>query len=123
MRRQLKFRAYPTESNRDKRIIEDWQDTDIMTSYGFNGGDSYNVVQFTGTYDAAGIPIYESDIVLYSKWNTADGMSPMGINGWKRGEVMFDKGKFIVKGNETWDTLNYINLQVIGNIYENPDLL
>lgn len=75
-------------------------------------------MQFTGLLDKQGVEIYEGDIVTH--------------NGFEFSEVVFRKGGFQVNNmldgltNDEHYFLGDINLEmfkVIGNIYENPELL
>lgn len=75
---------------------------------------SYSLMQFTGLKDKNGREIYEGDVVLIHQWN-------------RKYEVIFESGMFKVKGNTRFSlcttTNGELTCEVIGNIYENPELL
>ena len=75
------------------------------------------LMQFTGLHDKNGKEIYESDIVEVTRQCI-----------WEKGIVVFIDGCFFIKVNETLLALyecepNNYELEVIGNIYENSNLL
>lgn len=79
----------------------------------------YDVQQFTGLKDKNGIEIFESDVV---RWETRN-KKQVGRVYWNTGKARFDiewGGNRIDYGEPDLDS-NII--EVIGNIYENPDLL
>lgn len=76
-----------------------------------------NLMQFTGLTDKNGKEIYEGDVVRKLSTSLLEDMV---------GVVEFQRGRYILrKGNitETFGAVNGAFLEVIGNIYENPELL
>lgn len=127
-----KFRAYSTEENKmyyphsDKNV--DWTiDNEtgfIAPSVNLGDGmwgmiDKYKLMQSTGLKDINGVEIFEGDLVEHED----------NINGhwetFEACEVVYDKdcAQFCFKDDAGNFLTDYRNLNVIGNIYENPDLL
>lgn len=75
--------------------------------------DEFELMQYTGLKDKNGKEIYEGDIVYIPQWH-------------RKYQVIFEGGMFKVQG---WSSLSLatakgeISCEVIGNIYENPELL
>ena len=131
MKREIKFRAWDKIEHQmlfsgidyQLRLIshicqDEFADESVI---GFSrlDWDRFDLMQYTGLHDKNGKEIYEGDIWL--------------MNGIKSQPmiVCFDNGKFISKstwgeylkrddGYTYWD---FIDGEVIGNIYENPELL
>lgn len=79
--------------------------------------DKDTLGQYTGLHDKNGKEIYEGDIVLITR--------PCIL---EKGEVKFINGCFAIKFKDTLLMLyqceiNNFKLEIIGNIYDNPDLL
>jgi YopX protein len=72
----------------------------------------WEFVQFTGLHDNNGKEIYEGDVV---EWEATDG----GEHFMRRGAVVFKGGAFTIEGSR----LSSRHDEIIGNIYENPQLL
>jgi len=79
------------------------------------------LMQHTGLKDKNGKEIYEGDIVNF--------LENYGFAGWHEsdnpGVVEFNKGQYLVKGSQMSlaGDISHHGLEVIGNIYENPELL
>ena len=78
------------------------------------------LMQFTGRKDKNGVEIFEKDIVKISVDDAFDYVDGIGFVDWyeKKSEyAIFSKG-------EPWIPLSIKGeIEVIGNIYENPELL
>lgn len=119
-----KFRAWFDSEMYDKPVVYDgefyldWRE--------FENGETYNgavLMQSTGMFDKNGKEIFEGDIVKYKA----------GCNTFKE-EVAYDKN-FAVFGvmgantdiiftfEELFEDISINSLEVIGNIYDNPELL
>ena len=113
--RKLKFRAW------DKR-------TNIMLSWGnllhrYNSLDCLSfsfldIMQFSGLKDKNGKEIYEGDILLYSNNALKNIVRPVVYKWGSFGIEGVSKGTHICFGNLLKEVI-----EVIGNIYENPELL
>lgn len=119
--REIKFRAW----DKDDLCMRDW-DNLLSHVYAkdkntiFNDSD-YEVMQFTGLKDKHGKEIYEGDIVRKDGW--------IYEIRWSKYGAGFD----LATKNDSWpkqeDGYAYHSglydteiIEVIGNVYENPDL-
>src|SRR5512146_66283 len=119
MKREIKFRAWSKKTN-------DWCDHGSAEWFFSDGGgplySSYDsehteLMQYTGLKDKNGKEIYEGDVV-----EVEDGPNK------KKREIVFKDGAFSLKllNGATEYLPNYVRygqIEVIGNIYENPELL
>jgi len=122
--RQLKFRVWDKLQERYTRCDEGYQGHYVLSLKGEfhnlqngSGGKEYVVQQYTGLKDKNGKEIYEGDIVKAT--------SNQYENENFVGKVIFDEGCFL-----TWVNKNDIrgiwgedDIEVIGNIIENSELL
>lgn len=121
--REIKFRAWDKKGN---QMIEN---EELMFS-GTDGFYSLNqegqefewdcVMQFTGLHDKNGKEIYEGDIVNYG--NYTDNNKPCNE------KIIFENCSFVGREIRKFGDKNAVSMigkdcEVIGNIYENPELL
>ena len=137
--REIKFRAwdkvnkkmYPVTylSLTDKRLTmfalpkkgnEPWEEMGVP-------GNQIELMQFTGLKDKNGKEIYEGDILVV--WNNKDLDLTMILKSFGASEIYWDEGNacFAHKrkdGNYMMLTKNEMSkMEVIGNSFENPELL
>ena len=97
-----------------------------------NNGDDFVLMQFTGLMDKNNNPIYEGDIVKKHIEFYTDPADFRGRRFVKKDYVYFiEWGKWCYIKRESINDLNYfsfdiieaIEYEIIGNIYSNPELL
>jgi len=109
--RETKFRAWNGE--RMKEVLTwGFNERFISTPKETSPQEDLKVMQYTGLKDKNGKEIYEGDIV---EWESKRVGSPYGVNEISRAVVKFE--------NQKWSPWLSEFMTVIGNIYENPELL
>ena len=108
--REIKFRAW--DKDRREMIFNEFTLHPSGFATTFGSEVDWPIMQFTGLHDLHGAEIYEGDVLREGKkkmdvfWNT------LGSGGWWFSENHCHVHK-----------VNLNNIEVIGNIYENPELL
>lgn len=116
MNRQIKFRAWDTETN---EMIENFARLSangrMYTIHTPEPEPTYEVMQFTGLLDKNGKEIYEGDLIKHSGYIY---------------KIIFNNCGFTAINTDSktavpaeCEFLNNIELEVVGNIYENSNLV
>ena len=131
MKREIKFRAW--DGSQMLTICrlglrgfshETWSSSPVSNK--IHSNDSLELMQFTGLKDKNGKEIYEGDVLSLDypiKDAFGDDNSSIRIKVF----IEFQGGSFWFSGEGytdcNWHFYNEIDREIIGNIYENPELL
>lgn len=111
--REVKFRAW----DEDKKQMLEPQDLSVSRKYWkWLGQYDYPLMQYTGLKDKNGVEIWEGDVVKHTYWRYPKvKTSELGVVSYCDREARFE---FCLSLNTP-----LLELEVIGNIHENPELL
>ena len=118
--KELKLRAYNKQEN---KLFYSRDDSRGLSNffYQIEFGGLSNPTEFIGEYDKNKKEIYENDIVKFEEYLPDEGLKI------QIGKIVFKNGSFIIehiKGGYFNSIYNYMyDLEVIGNIFENKELL
>lgn len=130
--REFKFRAWETISKKmfhqvrcggmfdgEASAPTTWNGSDWVH---LTGGEYTEVMQYTGEHDDNGIEIYEGDIVLCKDYNDDEYTSLISYNS---GAFTVDVNNYDYNQTTIGWGMEYDieSIKVIGNIYNNPELL
>lgn len=129
MNREIKFRVWIRENQNpydepDQMLYFDLkkyaEDQDSEMGFFRIDIDKMPIMQFTGLLDKNGKEIYEGDIVrlVNESYNPECGDDPFLLHN-----VFFDRGAFCVGRGLCLREYEQHEIKVVGNIYENPELL
>jgi uncharacterized phage protein (TIGR01671 family) len=117
--REIKFRAWIDSTLGDYMAVQGEPDLETLSSFMHHYSDCKNLMQYTGLKDKNGKEIYEGDVL---KINLYDDEWITKVRNYL-GTLIID-----IEGCD-WNTtaLSFLDdeaeTEVIGNIYENPELL
>lgn len=127
--RKIKFRAW-VETREGKEMVYDWcflntQDNHFnavdLTNERPDIGEVYSVMQFTGLLDKNGREIYEHDWCR-AEFRTKDGIKVI------QGKIILDQFMWCIDctnsiGEDIFSINRPHNFEVIGDIFNNPELI
>lgn len=119
--REIKFRVWCEARKEMLQIQRHSFKTNKSMPYGWNMQYEFDaIMQYTGVLDFNGTEVYEGDIVKLIEDRYREDV----FESFIAGEVKFRNGSFYITDGAVsrfrWD--DYI-VEVVGNIYENPELL
>lgn len=109
--REIKFRAWNSKKP-EMLLLGDLTDANWDIRFIFK---HYKIMQYTGITDKNGFEIYEGDII--KRTSPTQGSSKYTVVTWRSGGTGIGFNLRASDGNQSKSFI------VIGNIYENPDLL
>lgn len=126
--RQIKFRAWDTRTKEwcGGFCIEKgglWKEGSNDSWVDLQHSEIIKLMQFTGLLDKNGKEIYEGDILRTGNLKRYNDKTDIAEVRWFRGGFMLHlNGNFGYRDIERYDNDSQL-YKIIGNIYENPDLL
>lgn len=121
--RKIKFRAWWKKQLRYNAIVGNGQCLFIPNAtgeYKWVNIAECNVMQFSGLHDIKGTEIYEEDIVTIKSYNFPHQEKEKFRIAYSQEDMMF---KFVsVENQREYDKYGFHSIEIIGNIYENPEL-
>jgi len=119
----VRFRAWDKKNKKMVNVRQiNWNDRGEIEYINGDEASNFVLMQYTGLKDKNGREIYEGDIV---KWQSVY----VGVYVTEVGVVDFQHGCFGIKykshngTNVFWSFTGKEDLEVIGNIYESPELI
>jgi len=122
--REIKFRAWDNENKvmgyfpNDDNMFEIQDFRGFINCYEFSdiiSNVKYEIMQYTGLKDKNGKEIYEGDVLRYKK----SGLFYKVLCDFECGRYFFVKQE----ENKIIDISWHIQMEVIGNIHENPEII
>ena len=119
MNREIKFKSWDSE---EKVMLDPVTIEWLMVSNLSAKASKFKLMQYTGRHDKNGVEIYEGDKVWCTWTTTYDDKEGVGV-------IEYHAPSFIIvrevhtDGKVPFDFNYFKTIEVIGNIYENPELL
>ena len=125
MKREIKFRIWDKEKG---KMLNKYDVGFITLSYldVYGSDEFYEFMQYAGLKDENGVEIYEGDIVRVEHTNYYETEIEPEYKPWI-GKVIFkESGYYIQTGcdyHPSLSNIRIVSINVLGNVFENPELL
>lgn len=116
--RKIKFRCWDIVNKKMRSDKDLWDITYNEIFIHTPDQRALNIMQYTGLKDINGTEIYEGDIIKIQ--SMVHDNYPVYV-----GKVVFENGAYMCnsKWNTHWIGDMFLSKEILGNIYENPELL
>lgn len=130
MNREFKFRAWDSSENKMLTTFHitsmgiAWRSTDNAEE-NYSESIDFPIMQFTGLRDKKGVEIYEGDIIEATERRYFLGHDK-GLQTIRfKSQIVYEDAGFVYSTTQENDSplFNTDEIVVIGNIYQNPELL
>ncbi len=123
MKKEIKFRAFIKEE-KHMEYLHDMMIT-LLDDINHYGVENSILMQFTGAKDKEGKEIYEGDIIKFSPQNQFGSIDKdkLGVVEWCEHNFAFAVYPTPNIPNSDHYLLRGMHMTIVGNIYENPELL
>jgi len=122
--REIKFRAWDVVHEKIIGMSSDKKDKFSIRSDGWPSNDNYILMQYTGLKDKNGVEIFEGDVVKVTYMDREDWIS---VVEWDTVNPCFvlkrQPERFGSDVEYDFVKCGFVELQVVGNIHENVELL
>ena len=117
--REIKFRAFCTLGNYMLSFVDltetPWEGHPVLINALTGQADHLKLMQYTGLKDKNGVDIYEGDIVEH--------FAGIRTVQWNQDYGAWSMGMYQSITDQECGPYDCYEIEVIGNIYENPELL
>lgn len=121
--REIKFRVWDKTADKFRDLmVYDVKNGKVVVRFPIETlkKGEYQLEQYTGLKDKNGKEIYEGDIAKFKNFNNK---LMVGEIKYSTEDAMFRLEYTNNSGYQDWDYASRFNLEIIGNIHENPELL
>ena len=124
MKREIKFRAWHPQVKRMFEVgdIDFIKEEVMLRHWGWESSNDIDLMQYAGREDKNGRKIYEGDIIVTHPKSKYEAPKS-GVVQYGGSRPMFGYKTEDGEEYDIWSSNAYRTYEVIGNVFENPELL